>query len=187
MLIPAHHQRGRKRERRRCDCYSNPPGSLMGKSEWEWRIRGLWRPIYSVISQLTFSAMAGLPESSLKIWQGLNMTDRLHGAGEEGARRMQVGKKWREREGQCSRNWRKTFFHSWSCHLTGRLRILHRTWVLLYELQHFFYSHIDWLKIPKIAWRSRDDWTLNHWSHCVWERYNSQSEPNPPFLKSHHI
>lgn len=85
VLIPAHHQR----ERRRCDCYSNPLGSLMGKSEWEWGIRGLWQPIYSVISQLTVSAMAGLPKSLLKTWQGPHMMDRLWGAGEEGVRGMQ--------------------------------------------------------------------------------------------------
>lgn len=89
VLIPAHHQRRKERGGRRCDCYSNPLGSLMGKSEWEWGIRGLWRPIYSVISQLTVLAMAGLPESLLKTWQGLHVTDSLRGAVEEGVRRMQ--------------------------------------------------------------------------------------------------
>lgn len=86
-------------------------GALIGKSEWEWGIRGLWRPIYSIISQLTVSAMAGLPESLLKTWRGLHMTDRfaLHwwrGSQENASR----GRNGEKEKGSVVRNWRQRAF-----------------------------------------------------------------------------
>lgn len=131
----------------------------MGKSEWEWGIRGLWRPIYSVISQLTVLAMAGLPESLLKTWQGRTWRTDCEALvkREKNARGGRNGEK---EESNVVGNWRKKddFPQSNFKSLNRMLENFSPCSATLYKSDVLFYSYIDCKKYIYIYQFVRRNW-----------------------------